>query len=562
MKRRQILRAAAAAPAVAAESAALGNRTSAHRADKAPAVAGAARRDLTGMNVILFMTDQQRAIQHFPKGWAKKNLPGWRRLKKHGLVFSEAVCNTTMCSPSRSTLMTGYFPAQHGVKNCLEADMPASDGYPQAEMPLDLLNIGDVMAAAGYRTPYKGKWHCSKAAAGVTDPATDPPCVPNEGWVPDDVNKFGFERWDPQDAGANQDVCQAGGGDIQNDGRFMNDDGSADAGEEGALTYLQNVAKDQQPFFLTISLVNPHDVLAYPSNFEAFGYDNSWLDSTGIKLPKTVDEDLSTKPSAQQQLLAISAPLRPKTPEQQINYLNFYGNLMKSSDNYLVQVLDTLEDQDLLDNTLIIFTSDHGEMGMTHGGQIQKNFNFYEETVRVPLVFSNPKLYPKGKTSKALVSHVDFLPTMASLFDVPASARADWQGVDYSSVVLDPNAKGPQDYTVFTYDDYQSGQANPPYPRGATHIVSIREKRYKLAKYYWVESDDLRGEANPQVPDEWEMYDLKRDGSESQNIAWPEFKRSKNQQKQLDRLKAKLAQIERDRLQPLNAADRAKRKNR
>ncbi|HEU0114692.1 MAG TPA: hypothetical protein VFQ80_08445, partial [Thermomicrobiales bacterium] len=172
----------------------------------------------------------------------------------------------------------------------------------------------------------------------------------------------------------------------------------------------------------------------------------------------------------------------------------------------------------------------------------------------------NPMLYPKAKKSKALVSHVDFLPTMASLFNVPNDHTADWQGVDYSQVVLDPNVEGPQDYTVFTYDDYQSGQPDPPYPHGATHIASIREKRYKLAKYFWVESDDLRGEQNPQVPDELEMYDLKKDKLETKNIAWPTFKRSKNQQKQLDRLTAKLAEVEHDRLQPLNAAARKGKK--
>src|SRR4029453_11022391 len=116
------------------------------------------------------------------------------------------------------------------------------------------------------------------------------------------------------------------------------------------------------------------------------------------------------------------------------------------SDAYLVQILDTLEDQDLLDNTLIIQTSDHGEMGLAHGGLRQKNFNFYEETLRVPLIYSNPKLYPSPQVSDAMVSHVDFLPTLASLFNAPSSARADWQGVDYSSIVLDPEAPATQKY--------------------------------------------------------------------------------------------------------------------
>ena len=118
------------------------------------------------------------------------------------------------------------------------------------------------------------------------------------------------------------------------------------------------------------------------------------------------------------------------------NYLNFYGNLMKSSDAYLVKLLDTLAKTGLLDNTLVIATADHGEMGTAHGGMRQKNFNVYEESTRVPLVYSNPRLFKKPRTNDALVSHVDFLPTLASLVGAPVGARDDWQGVDYSDQIL------------------------------------------------------------------------------------------------------------------------------
>ena len=93
------------------------------------------------------------------------------------------------------------------------------------------------------------------------------------------------------------------------------------------------------------------------------------------------------------------------TPQMQRSYLNFYGNLMKSSDDYLVNVLDTLEATGLLENTLIIRTSDHGEMGLAHGGLRQKNFNVYEESQRVPLVYSSPRLFPRPRATSALVSH-------------------------------------------------------------------------------------------------------------------------------------------------------------
>jgi len=485
------------------------------------------KRSVEGMNVLLFITDQERAIQHFPRDWARKNLPGLERLRRHGLMFTRAFCNSCMCSPSRASLMTGYFPAQHGVKWTLEQNIES----PQASMPLDLPNIATVMASAGYSTPYKGKFHVTKPAAR------------NGKWKPQDVNQYGFQRWNPPDAGANQDPSEFGGGDANNDGRFMHAHGSVKDGDEGVLAYLRSPSAKQGPFFLVVSLVNPHDVLAYPKTAFDNGYDPSWLEGN-IKLPETVDEDLSTKPHAQQQFLALTnLGLGKLDRVQQRNYLNFYGNLMKASDQYLVQVLDTLESEGLLNNTLIIRTSDHGEMGMTHGGQRQKNFTFYEETLRVPLVYSNPQLYPKPLTTDAMVSHVDFLPTLASLFHAPQKARADWQGIDYSQVVLDPKTRAKQDYIVFTYDDYESGQPNPPYPGPRNHIISIREQRYKLARYY---NANVSG-----GPYEWEMYDLEKDPLEVHNLGYRGCKRNKTQQKEYERLRAKLAVVERRRLQPL-----------
>jgi len=162
--------------------------------------------------------------------------------------------------------------------------------------------------------------------------------------------------------------------------------------------------------------------------------------------------------------------------------------------------------------------------------------------MRVPLVFSNPILYQQPRQSSAMVSHVDLLPTLASLFGAPAGARANWEGVDYSRIVLDPGARGVQDYVVFTYDDWQAGQKSGPYVRQPNHITSIRESRYKLAKYL-----DPDGDAAT----EWEMYDLHLDPLETKNIAGDRFPRTAQQQQELRRLKAKLATVQQRRLRPL-----------
>jgi arylsulfatase A-like enzyme len=481
------------------------------------------------MNVLLFITDQQRAIQHFPPGWAEQNLPGMQRLKQHGLTFERAFCNAAMCSPSRATLMTGFFPAQHGVKWTLELNMTSSSN-PQQVMPTELPNLATVMTAAGYATPMKGKFHLTK------------PQSQSGSYTPADAAAYGFERWNPPDGGANQAPSEFGGGFTDMDQRYLEDDGPVEWGQEGILAYLRSEAAREKPFFLIASLINPHDVLAYPGTAFWNGYTPEWLEGD-IELPETVNEDLSTKPTVQKQFLMLTnAGLGSLDEGQQREYLNFYGNLIIDSDKKLVRILDALEEQGMLENTLIIQTSDHGEMGMTHGGQRQKNFNFYEETLRIPLIYSNPKLFPEAAVSHAMVSHVDFLPTLAALFDVPESARARWAGANYSSIVLNPEAQPVQDYIAFTYDDYQSGQASGPYPLPPNHIVSIREERYKLAKYY--------DEEHPEVAEQWEMYDLAADPLEVHNIAYPENRRTPEQAAELERLRARLEEVQATRLRP------------
>ena len=482
-----------------------------------------------GKNLVIFLTDQERSVQHFPRRWVQKNLPGMTRLQRNGLTFNNAFTNACMCSPARSTWMTGYFPAQHGVKYTLEQDMPASEGYPQVELSTSFANLATVMTSAGYNSVYKGKFHCVK------------PAGPD--WAPSDLAQYGFSRWNPPDAGANQDISEAGGGTTDNDGRFMNSVGNVADGDEGVFQYLETVAREQQPFFLVVSLVNPHDVLFYPATYEQAGYDDSWL-AGDIGLPPTVNEDLADgKPTVQEQFLRLFSLTGPvPTPQMKRNYLNFYGNLIKSSDQYLVQVLDKLQQLGLYDDTVIVRTADHGEMGMTHGGMRQKNFNIYEEAIGVPLVYSNPQLYPRPMVTDSIVSHVDFLPTLANLFGAPESARSEWAGRDYSRIVETPRARRTQDYTVFTYDDWQSGQANPPYPQPPNHVVGIRESRWKIAKYY--DPDTNR-------PNQWEMYDLRKDPNERTNLAAPDYPRTPDEEEQMRRLKRKLARVQRSRLQPL-----------
>lgn len=493
----------------------------------APAVAG--------KNILIFINDQQRATQHFPRGWEEENLPGLTRLKQNGVSFENAFTNACMCSPSRATMFTGLYPAQHGVKYTLEEDMPA-DQYPQVELSTGLPNLASVMSAAGYEVVYKGKWHCSKPAG--------------EDWAPSDLAAYGFSRWDPPDSGGNQDLSEAGGGTVDHDGHYMHDEGDPEAGEEGVLQFIARRAGAERPWCLVVGLVNPHDVLFYPGprnmdppKWQQAGYDESYLEGD-IGLPATYDEDLRTKPDAQAQFARLyGLGGKPLTRQQKLDYVNFYGNLIKLVDGYLVEILDALEDTGQLDDTVVIRTSDHGEMGLAHRMQ-QKNFNYYEESARIPLVYSNPELFGTARTSRQLVSHLDLLPTLATLVDAPEDARSeDWRGVDYSGLVLGSESSAVQDDVLFTYDDWQAGQANGPYIRPPNHIVAVRERRWKVAKYY---------DAAGVQPVQWEMYDVVKDPLERHNLAYRPAQMTPVQRAAFVRLKRRIKQAEGSDLLPLD----------
>jgi arylsulfatase A-like enzyme len=116
--------------------------------------------------------------------------------------------------------------------------------------------------------------------------------------------------------------------------------------------------------------------------------------------------------------------------------------------------------------------------------------------------------------------------------------------------------KEPQDYVAFTYDDFQSGQAHGPYPKQPNHVTSIREKRWKLAKYSDIETtieNEKPVERPGKKPPQWEMYDLKSDPYEEINLAYEGYERTAAQEAQFLRLKKKLEKVEKTRLRPLSS---------
>ena len=224
-------------------------------------------------------------------------------------------------------------------------------------------------------------------------------------------------------------------------------------------------------------------------------------------------------------------------------YVNFYANLQKWVDQHLVQLLDLMDEMKLTNDTVVIRTSDHGETGLSHGGLRQKCFNMYEESVKVPLVISNPILFPAARSSEALVSHIDLAPTFQELLVGPGGPDFRFEGVSYAPIIFD-RQQSVQDYIMFTMDDYQIGQSSPPYVIEPNHMVCIREPQYKFCKYFDPASEITK------VRSEFEMYDLAKDPTESKNLANSGYERTPEEDLQYRRLNRKLKEASATRLVP------------
>ena len=496
-------------------------------------------------NVIIFTTDQQQELRWFPDGWESANLPGLTRLRNKGVSFTKAYTNTAMCTPARTTLFTGLYPAQHLNTDTLSEGMSQSEEEHQLNPSIP--NLCTILQGAGYDVVWKGKWHLSKGTEHPDGTHSD-----------DDIARYGAEDWNHPDAGGDAKLKNYGGGNTNHDGRYF--DGStwqaptgnpldpdfiftqgdgpinAEFEQESVMAYLRHRIDNPggNPFCLVICLINPHDVLGCPGlpstipgsngTYIEGGYfgtevSSPWSEQTGpisIEIPPTATENLTPnlKPPCQQAFANTLIGLGPiPTNSLKLKYLNFYGNLMKLNDRRLSKMLDLLDGVDgtvtpaaataLRDNSWIIFTSDHGDMATTHGGLRQKSFMCYEEVVNIPLIWSNPVDHTTPGVCNELVSHVDFVPTLCAVLGV-STASYQLKGVDYSALITNPTGPAVQDSLLFTFDDIWSGQNAGTNTNGIVpapnRLRGRIEKNYKFVHYF-----DGQGIEAPQE----EFYDLR-----------------------------------------------------
>ncbi len=368
-------------------------------------------------------------------------MPNDAELARTGLSFKNAFCNTAMCSPSRATLLTGRYPAQHRVtltlthgdlfpdpRNGLAAvktlvEILREPGAPRRKaverfargilrlgpksgdepvLPPEVPNLAQLLGQVGYHAAYKGKWHLTHPL----DVGSNAAALLG-GWSERDAERlerdYGFADWEPPDAGENAKAEHFGGGNAGPLGLGW-DEVYARQAEE----WLRHEDLPQ-PFCLVVSLINPHDVLGYPAAWQKGGYAPAEFRQLGVGLPPTIDEDLRDKPSVHTLMrLGMTAYLGPlHDRERQLDYVNFYAYLHGVVDGQIGRILLALGDPgdptSLRSRTVIVRVSDHGEMGLSHGGLRQKMFNAYEETMNVPLIVSNSALFSEpagGKRSR------------------------------------------------------------------------------------------------------------------------------------------------------------------
>lgn len=265
-----------------------------------------------------------------------------------------------------------------------------------------------------------------------------------------------------------------------------------------------------QPFCLVASFVNPHDV--YVAQYDpTLGYTEDDFHKVTVPLPSNMNEDLerNNKPRAQ---VGFSWPVVPFENSHQ-DYVNFYAYLHTVVDNQIMQLLDRLDHLKLTESTLIIRTADHGEQALSHS-LLEKFYNAYEESIRIPLVFSNPIAFPQARTTDSLACLLDLVPTLAQLLGVAKDFPGCFMGKDLTPALQNPNSGGnnllnccfktapEQELVHFTYDDIPSRS-------GPSIVRCIRSQRYKYAVYFTPNGDDA----------DWEMYNLLEDPEENDNKA-------------------------------------------
>lgn len=492
-----------------------------------------------GFNILFVFTDQERFQTSWPGGMS---LPGHERMARTGVTFTNHQCPATMCTSSRAVIVTGLQTADNGMYENLDVPWMQSLSFKHP-------TIGHMLRKAGYYTAYKGKWHLSREFD--TD-AIEQFMTPN-------MEKYGFsDNFSPGDlightlGGYSFDHLTAGSAInwLRTKGRPLNDSG--------------------RPWCMFTSFVNPHDIMYFNTD----GPDEKVQDTGKLRLGAArapehalYKQTWEIAPPANLRQ-PFDAPGRPKAhgefdrvwdyilghvPLEDVRWKRFneyYLNCIRNVDRSIEAVLVELEALNLSQTTIVVFTSDHGEMAGAHGLRGKGPFA-YQQTSHLPLYMIHPDV-KGGQQCQSLTSHIDLVPTLLSMAGVDNGRAAELAGRklpghDLSALLNNPGSKpvdAARPATLFTYSGLASNDAavfdfaaravmagkDPkeeakrqgfrPDLKKRGHVRSTFDGRYRFTRYFAPVDHN-----SPTTLDElfrWndvELFDLERDPEEIENLA-------------------------------------------
>ncbi len=395
-------------------------------------------------NIVLIMTDQHQAQALSIAGNLDVKTPNLDKLAKTGIRFPNTYVTFPLCVPSRSSVFTGKLPHVLGVNSNVHGENVISEDEKNN-------SLGNKLKEAGYDCSYGGKWHAHEAE------------IPNG---------LGFDKI-------------AGFGDIPL--------------AEKSIDYLKSRKDKKQPFFLVASFDNPHNICEYARN-QPLPYGNIPqvpLDKTpelpvNFERSNTFPEALEIEQTANKRVY----PTQNYTHEDWRNYRYTYYQLVEKVDKEIGKIIDAIDDFGLRENTLIIFTSDHGDGNAAHGWN-QKTALF-QESIKVPFIVSyKTKNVSKGKTNTSLISNgLDLYPTILDFADI--AIPSELLGKSIKPIIKNKQQNLKRDFVV-TETKFEGKQAFGTIGR------SLISKKYKYILYSWGK-------------DREQFFDLENDPYEMNNL--------------------------------------------
>ena len=426
-------------------------------------------------NILWYCTDQQRFDTIRALGNPHVITPSIDALVESGVAFTHAYCQSPICTPSRSSFMTGMYPSRvHNTRNG-NATFP---DYPPV--------ITKLIADAGYRCGLIGKFHLQSSGK-RTEPRID------DGFS---YWKFSNAPRDDWESGHDYaDWVRQKGGDL--DALRAQEEGvptelhQTTWSTERAIEFLDVSQTQSEPWLLNVNIYDPHPPFIPPRSYaEKF-------DAAALPGPHFQESDLDQ----QKKLACLDFQDEIRTPEQHqasSAQARYYAMIAQIDDQFQ-RILDYLEETGQRDNTVILFTSDHGEALGDHG-LMYKGCRFYEGLVRIPLIFSWPGRFQQGVRASGLVELLDMSATLLDLCGLQLPEY--FQGRSLKSILTGSADAG--HFREFVRSEYFDA-LDPHFTGGTgTFGTMFRTETHKLCMYH----DKQLGEIYDLIEDPWEHADL------------------------------------------------------